>query len=617
MYYSDQTIDEVRSRNDIVAVIGSYLPLKRSSSDYVALCPFHNEKTGSFHVNPARQTFKCFGCGKGGNVFTFLMEYENVSFPEALQMLAERVGYELPKRSDEKYDTQANKDRRERFYALYKEAAEYYYRKLREDVGRFGLEYFTKRGLTPQTMREFGLGYSDGHLYDAVKGRYEDAFLMESGLFTFRESGGAGDKFFNRVMFPIFDGRGKVMAFGGRVMGDAMPKYLNSPETMIFDKGDNLYNLHIARRSRRKYLILCEGYMDVISLVQAGFDNAVATLGTALTDRQARKISRFTKDVVLTYDSDEAGQKAINRAIPILHDAGVRARIVSMKPYKDPDEFIKNLGADEYEKRIREAQPSFEFELRFIAAQHDPKDAAQKTEFQREAARLLVRFRDTLERNNHIDRFCELYIDDPGEPEKTAENRRAFRKMVNEFGQQTLDREQRKAEQQPQQPEVINGDGEVVRREGLKKPKADPILTTQNYLLTMIASYPKIRAVARKYLKPDDFSGSVYRRVVAECYDLPADQAQDIAALSSRFTTVEEQNLVVTMLTDDMAERAEDRKKAVCEAIVRMTEHRIDEEILQAKSGGRSESGKSRMELVRERDRLRKELPARLAAEAF
>ena len=611
MYYPDSVIDEVRSRNDIVSVIGQYVTLKRAGSGYVGLCPFHNEKTPSFSVTPSRQTYKCYGCQKGGNVFTFMMEHENVSFPEAVRMLAERVGYELPKQQESAYGAEL-RTKKERMLALYKEAAEYYYRMLRTETGKFGMEYLTGRRLTAETMRQFGLGYSDGKLYEAVKERYDDPFLRESGLFTFRENGGAGDKFFNRVMFPIFDNRGKVIAFGGRVMGDAKPKYLNSPETLVFNKSRNLYHLNEARKSRRGYLILCEGYMDVISLTQAGFDNAVATLGTALTDQQAQLLSRYTKDIVLTYDSDGAGQTAINRAIPILYQAGIRARVVDMTPYKDPDEFIKDLGAEEYEKRIRDARSSYRFEMEYLQKQFGDIGSTDNTDganaFLDAAARWMVRYEDELERETYMKAFCKDY----------NVSYQAFVRKVNHIGADEAKRRAAEAARDQQEAaratEVLDGNGEVQETSAGHAPKRDDILNTQDYLVTMIGSRPRARKVIRKYLTAEDFTGSVYREVVRRCYEYAENDSVDIAAIVSRFETAEEQRLAADMLSDEMALKTGDVSKAVEDAVMKIHKRRTEDRIAKAREDN---DVKEASRLVRESRKETESLRMRLRMETY
>ncbi len=364
MYYSDELIEEVRSKNDIVDVISSYVKLQKKGSSYFGLCPFHNEKSPSFSVSRQKQMYYCFGCGAGGNVFTFLMEYENYSFLEALKYLADRAGVELPRQELSK-EARERADTKAILLEINKAAARYFYIQLKERQGERALAYLKGRQLGDDTIRAFGLGYANKYsddLYRYLKGQgYQDDMIAKAGLITVDEKHGAHDKFWNRVMFPIMDANSRVIGFGGRVMGDGKPKYLNSPETMIFDKSRNLYGLNRARSSRKSYFLLCEGYMDVISLHQAGFTNAVASLGTALTQGHASLIKRYVKEVYLTYDSDEAGTKAALRAIPILREAGISAKVIRMEPYKDPDEFIKNLGKEAFEDRIREARNGFLF----------------------------------------------------------------------------------------------------------------------------------------------------------------------------------------------------------------------------------------------------------------
>ena len=315
MRYSDDIIEEVRMKNDIVDVISQYVRLTRRGSSYFGLCPFHNEKTPSFSVTPSKQMYYCFGCGAGGNVYNFVMQYENYSFGEALSHLAERAGVELPKIEYSK-EARAKAEKRATLLEINKKAAQYFYYQLRREGGKNAHDYLTGRGLSEETIRKFGLGYSDKYsddLYKYLKSQnYSDDLLRESGLFNVDERQGMYDKFWNRVIFPIMDVNNRVIGFGGRVMGDGKPKYLNSPETRIFDKSRNLYGLNIARTTRKNYLILCEGYMDVISMHQAGFTNAVASLGTAFTSQHAALLKRYTDQVVLTYDSDGAESRLLS-----------------------------------------------------------------------------------------------------------------------------------------------------------------------------------------------------------------------------------------------------------------------------------------------------------------
>ena len=340
MYYSEELIEEVRSRNDIVDVISGYVRLQKKGSSYFGLCPFHNEKSPSFSVSRQKQMYYCFGCGAGGNVFTFLMEYENFSFVEAMKYLADRAGIELP---EQEYSKEAKEraDLKATILEMNRLAAKYFYVQLKNERGFHAYRYLKDRQLSDEMILAFGLGYSNPYsddLYKYLRGKgYSEELIRKAGLINTDERQGVYDKFWNRVMFPIMDVNNRVIGFGGRVMGDGKPKYLNSPETVVFDKSRNLYGLNRARTSRKPYFLLCEGYMDVISLHQAGFTNAVASLGTALTAGHASLIKRYVKEVYLTYDSDDAGTRAALRAVPILREAGISAKVIRMDPYKDPD----------------------------------------------------------------------------------------------------------------------------------------------------------------------------------------------------------------------------------------------------------------------------------------
>ncbi len=558
MYYSDQIIDEVRSRNDIVDVVGSYVKLKRSGSGYQGLCPFHSEKTPSFHVNPSRQTYKCFGCGKGGNVFTFLMEYENFSFPEALRYLAERSGVELPK-EDVSKQQQKRAEERSRLQAVYKEAATYYYQRLRSPAGQNAYRYLLERGLSEETIIRFGLGYSDSKLYPLLKKEgYSDEFLSKSGLFTYTEERGVRDKFWNRVMFPIMDANSKVIAFGGRVMGDGMPKYLNSPETEIFEKSRHLYGLHVARRTKRPYMLLCEGYMDTIALHQAGFDNAVASLGTALTGLQANLLRRYTKEVAITYDSDGAGQKAALRAIPILREAGIKTRVVNLRPYKDPDEFVKALGARAYEERVEQAESSFFFELRVLSEEFDRNDPEDKMRFYQEAAKKMLLFPDELERNTYIQAFCKEYYVPVDE----------FRKLVNRLGSQSSF--------QKNYEEVRAKD----RKEFSQRSKPENGLrTAQKLLLTWCVEQPEYFSLLDGILAPEDFEEGIFQSVAEKCFLQYQEAGRvDPAQLISRFETKEEQTLAADIcsarLYDEL--KPEERRKAFADTVIRIKSRSLE-----------------------------------------
>ena len=407
MFYSDEFVEQVRSENDIVDIISGYVSLKKKGSNWMGCCPFHHEKTPSFSVSKEKQMYHCFGCGVGGNVFTFMMEYENYSFPEAIEYLAERVRIPLPvKELSEQEKKEA--DYKFALKELNKEAANYFYLLLKSERGNNARNYFKQRGLSDEIIKKFGLGYSDVYnndLYLYLKNKgYKDDLLKDSALVIINEKGGM-DKFWNRVMFPILDLQGKVIGFGGRVLGEGEPKYLNSAETKIFDKSRNLYGMYIAKSSRREGYILCEGYMDVISLHQAGFRNSVATLGTAFTQTHIPVIEKYTKSLILTFDGDGAGQKAAMRTIKALDASDIKVKVLSMSPCKDPDDFIKTYGAEEYQNRINRSVDQTDFQLKYMASQYDMNDPSQKHEFLTRAVETLIKQQDreieekTLERN--------------------------------------------------------------------------------------------------------------------------------------------------------------------------------------------------------------------------
>ena len=555
-YYSDELIEEVRSRNDIVDVISGYVRLTKKGSTYFGLCPFHNEKTGSFSVSPNKQMYYCFGCGAGGNVFTFLMQYENFSFPEAMEALAERAGIELPK---QEMSAQAKKeaDKRQILLEINKAAGKYYYMLLRSEHGKQAYEYFKKRELSDATMQKFGLGYSDKYSDDLYrylrKLGYDDAILKESGLVSIDEVRGGHDKFWNRAMFPIMDVHNKVIGFGGRVMGDGEPKYLNSPETKIFDKSRNLYALNFARQTKKPQMLLCEGYMDVIALHQAGFDNAVASLGTAFTSGHASLLKRYTKEVYLTFDSDGAGIKAALRAIPILKEVGLTAKVINMKPYKDPDEFIKALGAEEYQKRIDEAENSFMFEIRILEQKYDMKDPEGKTAFQTEVAKKLLDFTTELERNNYMEAVADKY----------HMSFEALRNLVNQLGTQG---------------------GLVKERTPLKSglnekkhKKEDGMKQSQKLLLTWLIEYDNLYDKIKDIITPEDFTEDIFRKVAELLYEQKKSGTVNPAQIISLFAEEEEQREVAELFHARIHEvdSAAERDKALKETILRVKDNSI------------------------------------------
>ncbi|MCR5451775.1 MAG: DNA primase [Lachnospiraceae bacterium] len=564
-YYDSEIIEEVRSRSDIVSVISKYVNLKKSGSSYTGLCPFHNEKTPSFHVTPSKQIYHCFGCGAGGDVFNFICNYENVSFNEALSMLAADCGVSLPERHMGEEEKRA-RSRREQILAANKDAAYYYYSVLRSPKGKDAMEYFNDRGLSETTIKNFGLGYSEfGGLYAFLRKKgYNDDILKDTGLIKYSETEGAKDKFWNRVMFPIMDASSRVIAFGGRLMGDGKPKYLNSPETPVFHKSSTLYALNIAKRSRREGFILCEGYMDVISLHQAGFDNALASLGTALTEQHAGILSRYSNVIYLSYDSDGAGTKAAVRAAEIFKRIGIMPRVVDLSPYKDPDELIKTEGADEYENRLKNAKNAFLFTIEVLLRDYDMSDPGQKTLFQNEIAIRLSDFSNEMERNNYLEAVCREYSIDP----KTMI--RAVAKIAAEESLKSPSERKRAIPEDPTEPRSK-------KKESVKRDEG--IVRLQMLLLKWMTDEPALYKKVKKFITTEDFDEGIIKSAAEVIYkSLEEGREPDIGVLLSEYKEDEDQRALSRLFFEnvDGMDDPLKRSKALSEAVLRIKKHGLD-----------------------------------------
>uniref|UniRef100_UPI002A80738A DNA primase n=1 Tax=Eisenbergiella porci TaxID=2652274 RepID=UPI002A80738A len=544
----DELIEEVRMKNDIVDVISGYVHLQKKGANYFGLCPFHNEKSPSFSVSPGKQMYYCFGCGAGGNVYTFIQEYENYTFPEAVKMLADRAGVNLP---EIEYSEEAKKaeSKRSRLLEINKEAAKYFYFQLRARQGETGYRYLRDRQLSDETIKKFGLGFANKTSNDLVqylrsKG-YSPELIHEAGLCNVDEKHGMYDKFWNRVIFPIEDINHRVIGFGGRVMGDGTPKYLNSPETPIFDKSRNLYGLNFARTSRKGNIILCEGYMDVISMHQAGFDQAVASLGTAFTLGQASLLKRYTKEVLLSYDSDGAGVKAALRAIGILKEAGLTGKIISLEPYKDPDEFMKNLGKEAFQERIDHAENSFLFEIRMLEKEYNLSDPEDKTRFHREIARKLCDFSEEVERENYIEAVAEKY-------HIGFEN---LRKLVGSIAAQT-------GLAKPVERPKSGIHKKTTPEENSKK--------TQRLLLTWLVEEPQLYKKIERFIGPGDFTEELYVRVAERLFAGLEKGELNAASIISLFPDEEEQREVASLFNTRLMEpeTIQEKEKAFHDILV-------------------------------------------------
>ncbi len=557
MRYPEEIVEEVRLRNDIVDVIGSSVRLTRKGSSYFGLCPFHNEKSPSFSVSPSKQIFYCFGCGVGGNVISFVMKYENYTFSEAVKYLADRAGIKLPEVEYTK-EQKERENKRLRILEANREAATYFYYNLRGRDGQAGLNYLKGRELSEETMKKFGLGFSLMQPDDLVKHLrskgFSDEEIRESGLATFDEKRGLTDKFWNRVMYPIQDINHRVIAFGGRVMSDAKPKYLNSPETMVFDKSRNLYGLNFARTSRKDHFILCEGYMDVIAMHQAGFTEAVASLGTAFTPGQATILKRYSHDVYLAYDSDGAGRKAALRAIEILRSSGMSGKVINMTPYKDPDEFIKALGTEEFQKRIDEAENSFFFELRMEEENFDLSDPDGRTRFLKVAAEKLVAFEDEIERESYITAVAKKY----SVSYETLKNQVVSLAARNGGEYKPIEK--------PKPTDFSKADRE------------DAGLVSQRLLLTWLCEQPSLYTQIKDHIKLTDFTDPVYQKVAEWLFKDIEEGTVNPGAYVSRFDDEEEQAVCAAVFNTKLSEieGEETSEKAFGDIVYKVKKNSID-----------------------------------------
>ncbi len=573
MYYSEEIIDEVREKNDIVDVISPFVRLTKRGGNYVGLCPFHGEKTPSFSVSRNKQIFHCFGCGAGGNVITFLMKYENFTFAEAVEELADKAGVRLPvEREDEESKKRA--DLRSRLLDIYRETAKFYYFKLRDEQGASALSYLKDRELTDEVINSFGLGYapkSGKALYEYLRTKgYSNELMLEAKLIGFKEGRGVFDMFRNRVIFPIMDQNNKVIAFGGRVMGEGMPKYLNSVETLIFNKRKNLYGLNTARHSKENYILLCEGYMDVIALHQAGFNSAAASLGTALTPEQARLIARYAKEAVISYDSDEAGVKAALRAIPILKDAGVRVKVLSLKPHKDPDDFIRALGREEYLNRIKNAESSFNFEISNLESGYNLSDPEEKTEFFYKVSERLTEFTEEIERENYLTAVTEKYFI----------SKDALRQLVNKIG---ISKEFRK---------TVKETENIIKNKDRISTADEGKLKANRLLISFISERPENYGKIKHIISAEDFLLPLYRDIAERLFSqIESGKNPDVSAIISRYETGEEQSEVTAVFEERFDSDIDegDIGKVFKEITIRVKKAALDAAMQEAVETGRKE----------------------------
>ena len=556
--YSEEILNEVRQSNDIVDVISQYVHLKRSGRNYFGLCPFHNEKSPSFSVSPDKQIFHCFGCGVGGNVITFVSQIEGLNFIETVQMLAERANIQLPTLQNNG-DTQ-REILKDKVYKVNEFTAEYYHQNLYKPQAKMAQEYVKKRQLTNETLKSFRIGFSGkfDELYQELKKQgFQEQEILESGLVNKNERGQYIDRYRNRLMFPICDARGRVIAFGGRVLDDSKPKYINSPENIVYSKGRHLFGLNVAKKGDTKKILIVEGYMDVIALHQAGFTNAVASLGTAFTSQHCSLLKRYTDLVYLCYDSDEAGVKAALRAIPMLKEADIQVKVIDMRPYKDPDEFMKGLSPEEFADRIKHAKNSFFYEIDHLEKQFDMNDPESKTRFMNEAALKCLSFENEIERSNYMEAFAREYqirLED-------------FRKLVayQSAKRVGIDYDRRREKRLKQR------DGQPVKEDGIAK--------RQGIFLTWLCNDLSLFEKTKNILSEQDFVDEPYHQVAVVMYEqYRTTKKVEPAKIISQFDSKEEQSLVAGLFNKEIValDKERDQEKALNEVVRSIKSNSID-----------------------------------------
>lgn len=551
MAFPESFLTELAARNDIVDVVSEYVHLgKRSGSNMFGLCPFHNEKTPSFSVSPDRQIYHCFGCGKGGGVINFIMEIENLTFPEAVEKLARRAGMAMP---EQEYDREAKK--KARILALNRDAAAFFYSQLSTPAGRAACEYMVKRQISPVTAKNFGLGCAPdtwSSLTDAMRLKgYSDGELLDAGLAKRGKSGGIYDAFRNRLMFPVIDVTGKVIGFSGRILGDGEPKYLNSPETAVFSKSRNLFAMNLAKKSKSGYIILSEGNIDVVSLHQAGFDSAVASLGTSLTREQASLIQRYTSQVIIAYDNDTAGIKASKRAIEIFEKLDVKVRVLRMTGAKDPDEFIKQKGAGAFRNLLEASEDQVDYRLNAVREKYDLSLDDQRVAFLKEATQLVASFPGAAEREVYAKRVAETASVNGNVIADEVE--RVRKRIVSKAA-----RDERKAVSRPEQ---------MAQPADRQLRYDDPAsAVAEEGVIRLLYLEPEL--VSAELPEEDDFSSPVLRHIYAVIRGMLLEQRQVSPATLVGELSKEEMNLFIAIT--QKPEKLSDSRRTMADYIKRI-----------------------------------------------
>lgn len=530
--YSEEIINEVRQSNDIVDVISQYVHLKRSGRNYFGLCPFHNEKSPSFSVSPDKQIFHCFGCGVGGNVFSFVSKIEGLGFIETVQMLAERANVQLPTLQNS--GDSLREELKEKVYKINEFTAEYYHQNLYKPNAKLGQEYVKKRQLTNETLKAFKIGFSGkfDELYKELKNQgFDEKAILESGLVNKNEKGQFFDRYRNRLMFPIFDVRGRVIAFGGRVLDDSKPKYINSPENVVYSKGRHLFGLNVAKKGDTKNLLIVEGYMDVISLHQRGITNVVAPLGTALTEQQGWLLRKNAEKIILSFDSDSAGLNAKLRALDILQNMGCDLRILQIDGAKDPDEYIVKYGNVRFKNLVENALSVLEFKIRVLKSDLDLNNVNDKIKFLNEIAKLISKVDNNIEREVYIEKIVKEY----------DVSKEAIYAEVNKLSYKNMN-----ADKLLESPKKAI----VHKKIEIKQVSAEIERRENTVIAILLTAEPSIFQIIKQNITIDDFKDEINRSITKKMYEEYEKGNSNINGIIDKLQQ-EEQNKITMIMADD------------------------------------------------------------------
>ena len=556
--YSDEIIEEVRQNNDIVDIISQYVHLTRKGRNYFGLCPFHNEKSPSFSVSPDRQIFHCFGCGVGGNVYTFLMKIEGITFREALEQLAERANIQLPT-LENNADT-AREELKAKVYKVNEFTAEFYHQNLYKPVAKIAQEYVKKRRMNTETLEAYKIGYSGkfDELYKALKSQgFGEKEILESGLVNKNDNGTYIDRYRNRLMFPICDARGKVIAFGGRVLDDSKPKYINSPENIVYSKGRHLFGLNVAKKDSAKKILIVEGYMDVISLHQRGITNVVGALGTALTEQQGWLLRRTTEQVILGFDADGAGQTAIARSMEILQKMGCDMRVLQIEGAKDPDEFIVKFGEGRFKLAIDNAISLVEFKVKNLKKELNLENTGDKIKFLNEIAKILSKVENTMEREIYIEKIAKGY-NISKEAIYAEVNKLIYSGVKEDKKLQNQNREIRHITREQKDKGVI--DETLKRREN-------------TIIALLLDANTNIFKKIKEHIKPEDFKDEINRKIAKQLYEELEKSDANINKLIDTFDEETKSHITMVMATDYEIENV---NKAVDDILSKYEKEKLD-----------------------------------------